>query len=786
MNPNNTIENSIFAVRHSNDSNIPWNAFTLLFDKNQSAYDFDALCAYVEEEMKKPDKDQQSLETYILKYDEFLIVNAGPKGAPPKKVVPPVANPTQSTNITPYTAFYSILKDTPIPGNADLFMNELLVPFMEVGKFKDVGDMFKAATFLVQTFGLIKGAVGALDTAAALDMSGDNAKAMLASMNLKTQKFISTQVLVTKLLEYQFIFSTEVEDKIIAEKGAMRFEIDYQEKTLLSIDDGGFDTSFNITCEGVTLQVDAYGMLYDDTDKINQFFEAWNSATVKDEYVYVPIEDDLYEDACALVAVYDIKYVDEKWTITRADKSKTGKLTTVYGTYDKNEILKDWDVCSKMMNNVAALMSRNNKNLTHYVDMFNAFLIAYDEIVGDDNITHPNDDFYDWLKFALSNEAAALANKAKTQFKTTRTTIPLVEAHKQAIDLRNKRKLYRNVGPREILAKNLFDALLPLGVSPLCTARKFIDIMAKNPHVYPTTADVYGCAKMHFYSALVENPFVKDAPGQRHFYDNQQKYVRSFCGHQIINDDFYAIAPGSGSGKSLIDDINGLTAKELKVSYDMWEGDNVSRIADVTYKAQCMTHKIRVAHAAHYDNIILKMMVEHIKDYTADPGWLVPLAQYGTVIFDVPGKAQSGEFYIYASKRMEKITKGAHAVLRNNWLQFAIKKVTVMSYAHALMDAATMRTPHQKRGFLYDERMLNDILGIKLTPSQEQEEAEKSGRPKVRFVDKLRSVCMLGSRSVLPFAGKQVVYRGPTPLGQVFGSKTEAEMGVTDVVVDAV
>jgi len=172
----------------------------------------------------------------------------------------------------------------------------------------------------------------------------------------------------------------------------------------------------------------------------------------------------------------------------------------------------------------------------------------------------------------------------------------------------------------------------------------------------------------------------------------------------------FNIAPGSGKGKTLIDDIEGVFVTEKIVR----DGD-----VEIKYPPSCITHKLRVIQAAEYDTFATKMFIDKVRhaDVSKLPGngWIRSLAYYKTIIFDNPGKLQSGEFFIYGSGYLGKCDPTRLKMIAMQWNAFAIRKSAFILRSHIVMNYAMFaQEPMKMRNAVFSKDSFRRSIPKKL------------------------------------------------------------------------
>lgn len=538
-----------------------------------------------------------------------------------------------------YTSLYNVLRDTPVNDRV-MPLNEGLKALVSVLNLTTAEEIAKVCSYIVSATGTVKGKLGSLDESVVMDK--DEAKARLSRMVVKNKTYVTTPLLFTKLLQFKFGLSG-VYNKPSGEKDDQG-NVVHPRHIPLTLDTlkNGHGYIVNVTLEDVTLCFELYVGKINVKGDVEAFFLVWNMHLQDEEMIYVPIEPEFKICYDYLLALYDVTYDDK----TRLWSMKRNEMVIKDVSADE----EDYKKISKWNASICKFLSDLPVVPRHYNDKYNMYLFACDRSIGNDPT------FVDAVnKIAINarNTAMLLSGKGRAIYgNIMKGTTNLTEAVKVMNQCRQERGKYRNIGAREAITKNLMDPIYPLHPSPLVTARKFMSIMISNPMLYAADCDVYGCANMHFYDAIASNHgLVYDREGnqikcgKRDFYDNDQRYL----GNNIADvkfGDFYAIGKDVGIGKGIIDDVQSGYPKLVQEMI----GESM-----VSFPSGCMSHKMRIIHNAKYDMGCIKMMANKIKNLElkdlSNRGWLYALGFYKRVVFDVPGKFQSGEFFIYFSDR---------------------------------------------------------------------------------------------------------------------------------------
>lgn len=666
----------------------------------QSKFDMDKLRVCLQElgtGMFTYEKDGKTIGGDDLISDEVQasIMERSVKVAPVKKdskmILLPLKKPVVQTSgdVSSYTCFYNILKDVYI-GDKTVPVHLGLKGLIDGANIETTEDLVKVCSYIVATVGPVKGKLGDLDEM--LSMTVDDAKDIVANKIKKDRVIITTPVLLGKLAQYKF------EMQVRGEGGTKPLTFEKLKS--------GYDLDMDITLDGVKLNFKVKDGVVDVLGDVDVFFDMWNAHLKGEEmeYVHITPEEKIFCDT--LLATYDLKYSNtaKVWSMTRhTDLTKNA----AYADFSP----EDWAAISQFNVSITDFMNRE-KYPNHYMDQYNLYLHACDVI-----FEKKSDAFIALMnRLTVQTFVASSSHLSKANVdykKIIGGTVPLKDAVKMANDARNERGKYRNVGPREALTKNLCDPLYPMFPSPFVTARKFMSIVAINPDLYESECDVYGCARMRFYGPLsdqhgmVLRKGVPVSPGKRNYFDNNDTFTGNTVGVDVQFGDFYAITAGAGKGKGLIDDVHLPYSKEIKEKV---------RDCIVNYPAGCFSHKIRMLHTGQYKHACLKLIFNKLKvidtDKELNGGWLYPLSYYKNVKFDVPGKLQSGEFFIYATDRQDMPDEIRLERLKNQWAIFAQRKCAVMVLSHGVMNAATMSPGKvmMRRGSLFDSRAIKSGL----------------------------------------------------------------------------
>lgn len=606
---------------------------------------------------------------------------------------------SQSDTISIATNLYNIVRDAHV-GDTVLPVHKGLQALIESANIKTAEELIKVCSLITQAVGPVKGKLGVLDNMAFLSV--DDAKDNLGRTVTKSKISVTTPVLFSRLIQYQFDMTAASSGG----KGPITFEVMKSGHDMM--------VAMTLDTATITFKVDK-GLTSVDGD-VGAFFSMWNAHLKSEEMDYVEVSGALKTMCDTLLVVYDLKYnhKSKTWTMTRhPDVTRQGSFAKV--TAD------EWAIVAQFNGAIVERLNKMGNPPAHYFDQYNAYLLACNDVLIE------NVDFVGMLDRIASYAfmaSSSYISKASVDYKgIVGGAIGFKDAIKLANDARNERSKYRNIGPREALTKNLCDPLYPMYPAPFVTARKFLSIMVVNPELYASDADVYGCARMHFYGAVGtqhDHITTKNGPvmvGKRHYYDVNPNFTGNTVGVNVESGDLYTITEGVGVGRGLIDDVHLPYQKEIKEII----GD-----ISVTYPAGCMSHKVRMLHKGKYEHACLKMVLNRMKavDLDAELGgtWLYPLSFYKTVVFDTPGKFQSGEFFIYVSGRLDVPKPGKLVQLKMQWRLFCQRKCAVLVLAHGVMNAATMSVGKlmSRRATLFDIRSIRSALPESLRKSDER------------------------------------------------------------------
>jgi hypothetical protein len=689
----------ITCIQNSTDNFVVDSAYPISL-MPQSKFDMDKLRVCLQElgnGLFRYEKDGKVVDENDMISDEIQahIIQRSAKTAAVKSDVAPSANQVKkpavqiNTDVSSYTCFFNILRDVYI-GDKIVPVHLGLKGLIDGAGIETTEELAKVCSYIVNTIGPVKGKLGDLDES--LAMTVDDAKDIVANKIKKDRVIVTTPVLLGKLAQYKF------EMKVRGEGGIKPLTFEKLKS--------GYDLDMDITLDGVKLNFKVKDGVVDVIGDVDVFFDMWNAHLKGEEmeYVHITPEEKVFCDT--LLATYDLKYSNtaKVWSMSRhTDLTKNA----AYADFSP----EDWAAISQFNVSITEFMNKE-KYPSHYMDQYNLYLHACDVV-----FEKKSDAFISLInRLTVQTFVASSSHISKANVdykKIIGGTVPLKDAIKMANDVRNERGKYRNVGPREALTKNMCDPLYPMFPSPFVTARKFMSIVVTNPDLYEGECDVYGCARMRFYGPLsdqhnmVTRKGVPVIPGKRNYFDNNDTFTGNTVGVDVQFGDFYAITTGAGKGKGLIDDVHLPYSKEVK-----------EKVQDciINYPAGCFSHKIRMLHTGQYKNACLKLIFNKMKAVDTDKelngGWLYPLSYYKSVKFDVPGKLQSGEFYIYAMDRQDSPDMSRLERLKNQWAIFAQRKCAVMVLAHGIMNAATMSPGKvmMRRNSLFDVRSIKTGL----------------------------------------------------------------------------
>lgn len=596
------------------------------------------------------------------------------------------APPSQEVSIA--TNLYNVLRDIHI-GDTQLPVHAGLESLIVNGEIKTAEQLVKVCSAIISAVGVVKGKLGSVDPSVVLSV--DDAKDNLSRCIVKSTVSITTPVLLTRLIQYQF--EMEVKGGVPSPLSFEVLQTGYELSVVMKLDTEVI--TFNVNKGTVSVTGDVRG-----------FFTVWNAHLKSEvmEYVLVTDADKMLYDT--LLVVYDLKYNHKipTWSMTRhADVTRAAAFTKFS--------IDDWKIVSQCNAAIVAEMNKHGNPPAHYYDQYNLFLLSCQRVC----------DFNDIYKTKLNEIAVAAfqsssmyVSKSMVEYKNIMAgNVGLKDAIKLALDARADRSKYRNISAREALTKNMMDPLYPMYPSPFVTARKFLSIMASNQALYESDADVYGCARMHFYGSVGTQHKLAGGGkiGARKYYDVNSTFTGNTVGVEVEPGDLYAIPEGVGKGRGLIDDVHLPYGKEVREKI----GDAI-----ITFQAGCMSHKIRILHKGQYEHACLKMVLNKMKSIDLDPEigatWLLPLSYYKTVIFDTPGKLQSGEFFIYVSGRLPTSNPTKLTALKRQWRLFCQRKCAVMVFGHGVMNAATLAAGKgisqmmMRRSSFFDLRSIRSAL----------------------------------------------------------------------------